>query len=92
MAKKEEVVDLKPQKLTEEELKSLQELVAQIEMHQREIGALEQRKHNSLHALVTLQNQVTEMQGELEKAYGKADVDVRDGSLKYHEDNGQADS
>tara|TARA_R100001015_G_C4610688_1_gene166060 strand:- start:904 stop:1182 length:279 start_codon:yes stop_codon:yes gene_type:complete len=92
MAKKEEVVDLKPQKLTEEELKSLQELVTKIEMLQREAGVLEQRKHGVLHALTTLQDQVNSMQGELEKIYGKADVDVRTGELKYHENNGKANS
>jgi len=85
-------VDLKPKNLTEDELKSLQELVTKIEMLQREAGVLEQRKHGVMHALTTLQDQVNEMQVELEKIYGKADVDVRTGELKYHEDNGKADS
>jgi len=93
MAKrKTKKVDLKPTNLEESELKSLQELVNKIEMLQREAGVLEQRKHGVMHALTKLQEQVNEMQVELEKIYGKADVDVRTGELKYHEDNGEVNS
>lgn len=77
---------LKPASITEEELKGLRELVGKINMIQREIGQLEQQKYGALKALEVVQGQVGELQGELEKVYGKADVDVRDGKITYHAD------
>jgi len=93
MAKRKtpKVKDLKPASITEEELKGLRELVGRINMVQREIGQLEQQKHGALKALESFQSQVGELQAELEKKYGKADVDVRDGKITYHADE-QADS
>lgn len=77
---------LKPTSITEEELKGLRELVGKINMIQREIGQIEQQKYGALKALESVQNQVGELQVELEKTYGKADVDVRDGKITYHTD------
>ena len=43
MTKKEEVVDLKPQNVTEEELKNLQNLVNAMNRAQMEIGSIESK-------------------------------------------------
>jgi|14BtaG_2_1085337.scaffolds.fasta_scaffold00550_12 uncharacterized small protein (DUF1192 family) len=88
MAKRKtpKVENLKPTNITEEELKGLRELVGRINMIQREIGQLEQQKYGALKALESVQQQVAGLQAELEKVYGKADVDVRDGKITYHTD------
>ena len=49
--KKEKVVDLKPQNVSEEELKELQQVVSAINKLQFDIGQMEAQKHNALHAL-----------------------------------------
>ncbi len=45
MTKKEEVVDLKPAKITDEQLKSIQEVVSNINRGQIELGSMEVKKH-----------------------------------------------
>ena len=52
---KEKVVDLKPQNITEEELKNLQDLVNALNRVQIEIGSIESRKHGLLHQVISLQ-------------------------------------
>ena len=90
MAKKEKVVDLKPQNITEEELKGLQNLINALNRTQMEIGTVESRKHSLLHQVTSLQNNMQQMQKTFEETYGKVDINVTDGSIKYIEDE-QAD-
>ena len=92
MAKnKKKVVDLKPTSITEEELKNLQELVNALNRTQIEVGGLESRKHNLLHQVAGLQGKMQELQKAFEETYGKVDVNVSDGTIKYSE-NEQANS
>ena len=93
MAKKEKVVDLKPkaESLSKEELQDLQVLVRAIDKMHYDIGRVEAQKHNILHQLAGKNDEVRLLQAKLEEKYGKADIDVRDGSIKYPED-GQANS
>jgi len=53
MAKKEKIVDLKskPEKITDEQLKKVQETVNTINRAQIELGSMELRKHEMLHQL-----------------------------------------
>ena len=74
MANKEEVVDLKPQNVTEEELKNLQNLVNAMNRAQMEVGNLESRKHSILHQVTGLQTQMQTMQKTFEEVYGKVDI------------------
>ena len=53
--KKEKVVDLKPEKVTDEQLKKIQGLVDRINNAQMSIGQLETRKHQALHFLAVRQ-------------------------------------
>ena len=86
MAKKEKVVDLKPTNISKEQLEKVQQTVKIINGLQSEIGILESRKHAMLHSLSQTQNQMKEIQEELEKEYGKVDINVADGSIKYIKD------
>jgi len=86
MAKKEKVVDLKPQNITTEELEGLQNLVNTLNRTQMEIGSLESRKHGLLHQVTGLQTQMQTMQKTFEDTYGKVDINITDGTIAYPED------
>ena len=86
MAKKEKVVDLKPQNITEEELTGLQNLVNALNRTQMEIGNIESRKHGMLHQVIQLQGQMQTMQKTFEETYGKVDINITDGAISYPED------
>jgi hypothetical protein len=88
--KKEKVVDLKPQNVTEEELTRLQNLVNGLNRAQLEIGNIESRKHQLLHQVIQLQSQMQNMQKTFEDTYGNVDINITDGSINYIE-NEQAD-
>jgi len=86
MAKTKEVVDLKPQNITKEELESLQALVNNLNRSQMEIGNLESRKHGMLHQITGLQTQMQTLQKSFEDLYGKVDININDGTIAYPED------
>ena len=92
MAKKEEVVDLKPkaEKITDEQLKNIQTVINNINRCQIEIGQMETKKHALLHQVSMLQEKVGEARVEFEKEYGTADINIQDGTINYPE-NGEAD-
>ena len=93
MAKKEKVVDLKPkaEKITDEQLKKVQDTVNSMNRAQLEIGSMEVRKHEMMHQIAGLRDELTVLQGEFEKEYGTFDINIQDGAINYPE-NGQADS
>jgi len=88
MAKKEKTVELKPrvEKISEEHLKELQNLVNGINGIQFNVGKIEAQKHELLHNLSVLQNKTQLMQDTLQKEYGSFDVNVSDGSINWPED------
>ena len=86
MAKKKKVVDLKPTKITNEELDGLQSSVNALNRAQMEIGNLESKKHNLLHQVAGLQGKMSEMQKGFEDTYGKVDINITDGTISYPED------
>tara|TARA_E500000305_G_scaffold61163_1_gene48861 strand:+ start:270 stop:551 length:282 start_codon:yes stop_codon:yes gene_type:complete len=88
MATKEKVIDLKAKadKVTDEELKKLKEVVSNINSLQSEVGRLEAQKHTYLHRLAVVRDEAALMQGELEKTYGTANVNINDGTIEYPAD------
>ena len=87
--KTEDIIDLKPEKITEEQLTKVQDQVNRINKFQLEIGILESSKHALLHQVGAVQNEISETQVELEKQYGTADVNVQDGTINYSKENGE---
>ena len=83
MATKEEVVDLKPAKITDEQLKSIQEVVSNINRGQMELGSMEVKKHNLMHQINNIQEELRKLQAELEKEYGTVDINIQDGTINY---------
>tara|TARA_R110002012_G_scaffold168505_1_gene332038 strand:+ start:313 stop:597 length:285 start_codon:yes stop_codon:yes gene_type:complete len=91
MAKKEEVVDLKPEKVTDEQLRKIQNVVERINQYQMNIGQLEARKHQILHLIAGVNDELTLMQEELQKQYGTNDVNITDGIINYPKENVETD-
>ena len=88
MTKKEEMVDLKPkaEKISDEHLKSLQEVVNVVNNLQFKIGQLEGQKHSLLHELGLSQKNIIDMQDTFSKEYGTFDINVADGTINRKED------
>ena len=89
MATKEKVIDLKPkaEKVTEEELAKLQNVVNRINAVQFRIGQYESQKHEMLHQHSQLQGQVIKLQEDLTQVYGTFDVNLEDGTINYPEND-----
>ena len=86
MAKKEKLVDLKPEKVTDEQLTKIQDIVNGINRAQMEVGRYEAGKHTLLHTIQVLQGELKLVQDELEKQYGTVNINIEDGTIKYEED------
>ena len=91
-AKIKELKGIKPEKITEEQLKKVQDTVNGINRSQLEIGSIELRKHEMMHNVAGLRDELTLLQAEFEKDYGTFDIDIQDGTINYPKENGQADS
>ena len=83
--KTEKVIDLtpKPEKISEEHLGKVQNTINSINQHQMELGVMETRKHNILHNLAGIQDQLTVLQEEFQKDYGTIDINIQDGTINY---------
>jgi hypothetical protein len=92
MAKTKKVVDLKPTKVTDEQLKRIQDTVSSINKGQMEVGKLETNKHALIHQISGYQEALQVLQNELEKEYGTVDININDGTINYTKENGEANS
>ena len=84
-----ELKGIKPEKITDEQLKKVQAVINDINKFQLEIGILETKKHNFLHHISQSQEQIGEMQIEFEKGYGTSDIKIQDGTINYPKENGE---
>ena len=89
-AKIKELKGIKPEKVNDTQLKKIQELVDRINRTQMNIGQLESRKHQALHFLAGVNDELTLMQEELQKDYGTNDINIMDGVINYPKENGEA--
>jgi len=78
-----ETIDLNPraEKISDEHLAELQEVVNNINAIQFEIGKVETTKHQLLHRLAGEQDKVTLLQQTLDDTYGTYDVNLKDGTI-----------
>jgi len=93
MAKKEKEIELKvkAEKISDEHLKELQQLVNGINSIQFNVGKIEAQKHEYLHQLTVVQQKIQQMQDTLQKEYGTFDVNVNDGKINWPEDKKEED-
>ena len=88
MGKKEKLVDLKPKadKISEEHLKEMQEVVNVINNMQFKVGQLEGQKHGLLHELGLSQKKILDLQDMFSKEYGSYDINIKDGTINWPKD------
>ena len=84
--KKEKVVDLKPEAISAEDLKNLQNVVTAINKLQFDIGTIESQKHNLLHTLFQTNDMIRETQDKFVKEYGTANINIQDGTINYKDE------
>ena len=89
--KAEKVIDLTPkaEKITEEQLKKVQETVNNLNRSQMEIGQMESRKHELLHGIAGLRDELVKLQAEFQKEYGTFDINIENGTINYPSENGE---
>ena len=90
-AKIKELKGVKPEKITDEQLKKVQDTVNSLNRSQLEIGAAEVKKHELLHRVAGNRDELTLLQKEFEKDYGTFDINIQDGTINYPKENGEAD-
>ena len=73
----------KAKKITNDELNKVQTIINDLNRGQLELGIMETKKHNILHHISTLQQQLSLLQQEFEKTYGTADINIQDGAINY---------
>ena len=90
-AKIKELKGIKPAKITDDQLEKVQNTVNSINRVQLEIGSLELRKHEMMHNIAGLRDELTLLQTEFEKDYGTFDINIQDGVINYPKENGKTD-
>ena len=81
-----ELKGIKPEKITDEQLKKVQDTVNNINRAQLEIGSVELKKHEMMHQIAGLRDELTLLQTEFDKEYGTFDINIQDGTINYSED------
>tara|TARA_R100001463_G_scaffold130660_1_gene190189 strand:- start:17 stop:313 length:297 start_codon:yes stop_codon:yes gene_type:complete len=89
-AKIKELKGIKPEKITDKQLTKVQDTVNNLNRSQLDIGSMEVRKHELMHQVAGLRDELKALQDEFEKDYGTFDVNIKDGTINYPE-NGEAD-
>ena len=78
-------------KITDEELKSVQEKVNKINQAQMTVGGLEVQKGIALQTIGALQVELQTIQKELEEKYGQVSVNLTDGTITEIPEENEAD-
>jgi len=86
MAKRKTKKVEKATKITNEELNKVQSIINNINRAQLEIGSFESKKHNLLHHVGIMQDELSKLQVQLKKNYGTDDVNIQDGTINYNKD------
>ena len=86
--KGDKIVDLKPkaEKITDEQLTEIQRVVSTANQIKLEVGNTEARKFMLLKELDKVNAEMQLVNSSLEEEYGKVDVNVSDGTIRYVED------
>ena len=87
-----ELKGVKSEKITDEQLAKVQETINNINRSQLDIGSMEVKKHELMHQVAGLRDELTVLQNEFQKEYGTFDVNIQDGTINYPEENGEVNS
>lgn len=72
-------------KITEEQLKKINEGQEKLMGLVNQIGVLESQKHGLLHQVADVNKEVEEFKAELEKEYGPVNIDLKTGEYEIIE-------
>ena len=88
MAKKTKVSKRlsKPEKITNEELNKMQNLVDGINRSKIGLGSMEMEKHRILHNIAGLEDQIRLFREEMKKSYGTDNVSIDTGIINYEDE------
>ena len=92
--KVEKVIDLipKPEKITDQELNTLQSTVKTIDHITVDIGNISIKKYALLKALENVQKDVENMRKNFYKEYGTDNINIQDGTISYPEEPKQSEN
>ena len=91
-SKLKELKGIKPEKITDEQLEKVQSTVNNINRAQLELGSMELKKHEMMHNIAGLRDELKVLQSEFEKEYGTFDINIQDGTINYPKENGEVNS
>ena len=86
-----ELKGVKPEKITDKQLEKVQNTVNSINRAQLELGSMELKKHDLMHHIVGVRDELTNLQKEFQEEYGTFDIDIQTGTINYPPENGEAD-
>jgi len=82
-SKIKELKGIKPEKITAEQLNKVQNTVNSINRAQLEIGSVELKKHEMMHQIAGLRDELSLLQTDFDKEYGTFDINIQDGTINY---------
>tara|TARA_R100000458_G_C8244081_1_gene222446 strand:- start:748 stop:1029 length:282 start_codon:yes stop_codon:yes gene_type:complete len=93
MGKKQDVIDLKPkaERISENQLKSLQDIVSFINQQQIQVGALETRKTHVINEIMAKQGSLISLQQVFKEEYGTDNINIHDGTINYDDEADKED-
>tara|TARA_R110002020_G_scaffold120475_2_gene274576 strand:+ start:420 stop:737 length:318 start_codon:yes stop_codon:yes gene_type:complete len=96
--KNEEIIDFtKPEKISDEELNTLQATVRTIDRLTADLGRMESQKYALLKAMDKIQDDIDSMRKEFMEKYGTDNINIQSGEIAYapenpnSKENGEAD-
>lgn len=78
-------------KIKKEQLERIKEQQGRLQAILSDIGVIEVRKHEALHAQAAVSQEINDTKKELEEEYGAVSIDMNDGSYTLIEKEEEAD-
>jgi hypothetical protein len=82
-----ELKGIKPEKISNDQLDKLQNMINTLNRAQMQIGVLHTNIHQLTHHVADTNDKLTLMQSEFEKEYGTYDINITDGTINYEQTN-----
>jgi len=90
-----ELKGIKPEKIKEQELATLQASVRTVDQLTAEVGTIEVRKHALMKAMESVQQRIEQLRVQLRNDYGTDNISIQEATINYpetkSEENGKAD-
>ena len=73
-------------KITDEQLKNLQEIINALNGATTRVGQIETQKHIIMHDITKMRVDLSDLQAKLEEEYGKVNINIENGTITERED------